>query len=304
MMAIKDSWPNHWNIFKGRQSGRRTRSYFQGPSKIPSTSIARVGELAPEKINQAFENDTLVFAYELSRASQKDQAPRDLKSTRHHIEVVDNSLPQTHEAIAKNLKAPAQERERTLESPRYNSYFMRAKEHDWLYRLGTSFKEDTARGQKVFGLVDYLGEDSAHFMLGLGSWYGHEEHCNVLIVADDELAGKLYAILLAESDPKKQDHVSTFDNIHVMRLDEYLDLSKKGEIKMFLESYSFALVQVPTPEVTSKRYQYYHPMMATIHSLSVLIRSKKISYRKLSKLRSYFKNFGMTFKGVFLGGQV
>ncbi len=278
----------------------------KAPASAPSEKLTSA---TLDDLERKFDDGSLTFAFPLERARPiplETPAPKPLKKDPAPIKkvIAPKAAPEPVAAketpIAITVVAPVLEKAIIGQS----RYFMRAKDHDWLHKLGESLKADIKKGKRLFGIMGVDGTPTSRMMLGLGSWAGYHLHCNVLLVAGDALAGQLHGLLLVDGAPVKGQTFATvaYDNVHIMRQEDYLAVLAAGRAQELQANYGLCLLDLPTLQELKAARQRLHALVEGLAGLYVLFSTKKISYRQMEKLVSYFTNYGVPLKGAFKGG--
>ncbi len=210
-------------------------------------------------------------------------------------------------------------------------YCYRVENHKELFRLGESFYEDYRQGIKSFAITStgYF-ELQRKTILGLASYFDHKNSGLSILIATHGLSSETFKEVIDSSEQEdfefhidvsrlkgvgvksvKVKFYTFFEHFHFVDFNDLTKLRVELTEKEYLEvldevvsSYNVTFWDLPEVSDIQGNLMGYFPIISKFHSLSMVIRKEETGKTEIERVKGFFENYGLDFKGAIIDSQV
>lgn len=193
-------------------------------------------------------------------------------------------------------------------------FFYKVKNHQELFKLGTSFYKDFRNGIRSFaiGSTGYQSSQQRS-ILGLASFFDHKYDVDIAIISDNLYDGVFKEIVESSEEHKvpldysgQTCSVHTFHNhFEFVDLESLLEQSNQSQgvdyesrIRNFCRNYDIIFWDVPELHKIKNDPEIYYPMIMMFDSLSIVVARTLTSTEEIKDVTSFFMAYGINLKGL------
>lgn len=192
-------------------------------------------------------------------------------------------------------------------------YFYKVKDHQELYKVGTSYYDDFKNGLKSFAFSSPdLGRSQDKAVLALASFFEHNEDVKIGIVSVD-IENDFLEATIKESDKKTAsignvvvDYFDHHDKIHLIdfscikkNVGPVAGINEVEQVISFIvDNYDLIFWSLPSLNTMEQERPFYFPLTRFFDNVSLVIQKGKTKTKELEKLISFYQKYGIKLKGV------
>lgn len=221
------------------------------------------------------------------------------------------------DAVLKLKQDQVIEEKRPRRKKTSNRYFYKVKNHHELFKIGKSFLDDYYKGVKCFAISSTGYQTSQQkSILGVASFFDHEEDVKIAIVSDNLVHGVFKEIIFA-AQPGEISLVDNsvsceayhfYDHFDFINLDQLLQKGKQEQNENaatfdeifddIINRYDVIFWDVPELHKIQKESELYFPMIMRFDSLSIVVAPGTSDAKNIQVIRNFFQDYGINLKGL------
>ncbi len=197
-------------------------------------------------------------------------------------------------------------------------FFYKVTNHHELFKIGTSFYQDFKKGVKSFAISSTGYQQSQQrSILGLASFFDHEEDFKICIISDNLYHGAFKEIISATtsesidlpSRPTPLDCKRFYNHFDFIDMNLLTEMTHHPEVDYFaaldelVDEYDLVFWDVPELHRIQPEKESYFPIIMKFDSLSIIVAQCATSTSDIEEVRSFFLGYGINLKGFLLDPQ-